>query len=228
MRRAYSLRPVKRSGAPLTVPWTPRHGSIEACRGTPQAHRRGNPARLRGSPRSRGPHRARPDRTRRRRRRSGTGFKSAARFNLHTRARDPDIEYVIVKSVAGFANASGGPCSSVSTTMANRWASSTTSSSCSSPTSTAMSSGSVVFGNGDRKGRSRRYRDQLPEAQRCRDMPHRRPCLRPAGICKQAEGRAHRRLSYPYGQRHAQADASGDRRLFTTARDRTRVAPSRP
>jgi predicted HTH transcriptional regulator len=35
-------------------------------------------------------------------------FKSSARFNLHTRARDPKLELVIATAVAGFSNARGG------------------------------------------------------------------------------------------------------------------------
>lgn len=35
-------------------------------------------------------------------------FKSTMRHNLHTGQRDPDLEHVIIKTVAGFANASGG------------------------------------------------------------------------------------------------------------------------
>jgi hypothetical protein len=35
-------------------------------------------------------------------------FKSTARVNLHTGERDPKMEWVIVKTIAGFANASGG------------------------------------------------------------------------------------------------------------------------
>ncbi|MCB9619808.1 MAG: DUF262 domain-containing protein [Sandaracinus sp.] len=35
-------------------------------------------------------------------------FKSSARYNLHTRARDEKLEQVIVKTVAGFLNADGG------------------------------------------------------------------------------------------------------------------------
>jgi len=35
-------------------------------------------------------------------------FKSSARYNIHTKERDPKIELVIVKTVAGFANAKGG------------------------------------------------------------------------------------------------------------------------
>lgn len=35
-------------------------------------------------------------------------FKSTARFNLHTRAPDPKLEHVIVKTVCGFLNAEGG------------------------------------------------------------------------------------------------------------------------
>ena len=35
-------------------------------------------------------------------------FKSTARFNLHTKAADPKLEHVIVKTVCGFLNAEGG------------------------------------------------------------------------------------------------------------------------
>ncbi len=35
-------------------------------------------------------------------------FKSSARYNQHTKERDPRLELVIVKTVAGFANAKGG------------------------------------------------------------------------------------------------------------------------
>jgi len=35
-------------------------------------------------------------------------FKSSARYNSHTKERDPKIELVIVKTVAGFANGKGG------------------------------------------------------------------------------------------------------------------------
>ena len=37
-----------------------------------------------------------------------TEFKSTARWNLHTEARDPKIEQVVVKTVCGFLNAEGG------------------------------------------------------------------------------------------------------------------------
>ncbi|MFN8132084.1 MAG: DUF262 domain-containing protein [Solirubrobacteraceae bacterium] len=35
-------------------------------------------------------------------------FKSTARFNMHTKDRDPKLELVILKTIAGFANAKGG------------------------------------------------------------------------------------------------------------------------
>jgi hypothetical protein len=35
-------------------------------------------------------------------------FKSTARWNIRSEAKDPDLEWVVVKTVAGFANAAGG------------------------------------------------------------------------------------------------------------------------
>jgi uncharacterized membrane protein YeaQ/YmgE (transglycosylase-associated protein family) len=40
--------------------------------------------------------------------RDNVEFKYSARFNIHTGARDRRLEYVIAKTVAGFANAGGG------------------------------------------------------------------------------------------------------------------------
>lgn len=39
---------------------------------------------------------------------SALEFKSSARYNVHTKQRDPELEWLIVKTVAGFANANGG------------------------------------------------------------------------------------------------------------------------
>lgn len=39
---------------------------------------------------------------------AGLEFKSTARYNTHTGAADPRLEHVIVKTIAGFANAKGG------------------------------------------------------------------------------------------------------------------------
>ena len=39
---------------------------------------------------------------------SGVEFKQTARWNVHTEQRDPKIELVVAKTVAGFLNADGG------------------------------------------------------------------------------------------------------------------------
>lgn len=68
-------------------------------------------------------------------------FKSSARWNLHTKARDERIELVIATAVSGFLNSDGGTLWSASTTTATSSASSTTSRSSNPPIRTGSNSG---------------------------------------------------------------------------------------
>ena len=71
-------------------------------------------------------------------------FKSTARWNLHTAARDERMEMVIAKAVAGFLNTDGGALLIGVTTAAPCWAWSTTSRQSAAATSIGTSCGCAI------------------------------------------------------------------------------------